>query len=253
VRSACESVSDWAPVQAHARLPTLALSMQAVRAPVRAQTLASAIMHAASDAVPMLQVQTLWSAIKQPAILYPAIFCFVWQATPSADSALFYFYNDALGFGPEFLGRVRLVGSVSALAGVWLFNTFLKRMQLRSIFKWTAITGTVLSFTQVRLWPLTSSAPARQAAHTTYVHAWSACDGACNASDDACHIHLSCGPVRCTLQSAGVAKHSPCIFTAGRCAELSPDVVHRSRLLGVMQPVRYTRQGGLQRLQGEFT
>lgn len=102
-----------------------------------------------------MQIKTLRDAMSQPAILYPAIFCFVWQATPSADSALFYFYNDALGFGPEFLGRIRLVGSISSLVGVWVFNTFLKKVQLRSIFKWTAITGTILSFTQVR--PLLST------------------------------------------------------------------------------------------------
>lgn len=100
-----------------------------------------------------MQIRTLREAISQPSILYPAIFCFIWQATPSADTALFYFYNDALGFGPEFLGRIRLVGSVSALAGVWVFNTFLKKVQLRSIFRWTAITGTVLSFTQVQCSP----------------------------------------------------------------------------------------------------
>lgn len=96
-----------------------------------------------------LQVKTLWTAIKQPTILYPAVFVFLWQATPSADSALFYFYNDALGFGPEFLGRVRLAGSVASLVGIWLYNSYLKSVPLRTMFKWSAITGTALSLTQV--------------------------------------------------------------------------------------------------------
>lgn len=39
------------------------------------------------------------------------------QATPTADSAMFYFYTNQLHFQPEFLGRVRLAGSVASLAG----------------------------------------------------------------------------------------------------------------------------------------
>ena len=129
-----------------------------------------------------MQIKTLREAISQPAILYPAIFCFIWQATPSADTALFYFYNDSLGFGPEFLGRIRLVGSVSALAGVWVFNTFLKKVQLRSIFKWTAITGTVLSFTQVR-----PSAP-----HGSMLQIPNVATGSSNRSISFCSCHLAC-------------------------------------------------------------
>ena len=40
------------------------------------------------------------------------------QATPTADTAMFYFQTNALGFTPEFLGRVRLAGSLASLAGV---------------------------------------------------------------------------------------------------------------------------------------
>ena len=39
------------------------------------------------------------------------------QATPTADTAMFYFQTNALGFTPEFLGRVRLAGSLASLAG----------------------------------------------------------------------------------------------------------------------------------------
>lgn len=37
------------------------------------------------------------------------------QATPSADSAMFFFQTNELGFTPEFLGRVRLAGSLASL------------------------------------------------------------------------------------------------------------------------------------------
>ena len=40
------------------------------------------------------------------------------QATPTADTAMFYFQTNALGFTPEFLGRVRLAGSLASLAGI---------------------------------------------------------------------------------------------------------------------------------------
>jgi hypothetical protein len=39
------------------------------------------------------------------------------QATPTADTAMFYFYTNQLNFTPEFLGRVQLAGSVARLAG----------------------------------------------------------------------------------------------------------------------------------------
>ena len=46
------------------------------------------------------QIKSLWQAITQKAILYPTLFIFVWQATPSADSAFFYFITNELGFEP---------------------------------------------------------------------------------------------------------------------------------------------------------
>lgn len=65
------------------------------------------------------RVKTLWGAVTRKDILLPTAFVFLWQATPSADSAMFYFQTNQLGFQPEFLGRVRLVGSLASLAGEW--------------------------------------------------------------------------------------------------------------------------------------
>lgn len=53
------------------------------------------------------QAIALWDAIRQKSILYPAIFVFLWQATPSADTAMLYFETNELGFSTEFLGRIR--------------------------------------------------------------------------------------------------------------------------------------------------
>ena len=48
------------------------------------------------------------------------------QATPSAETAMFYFQTNELKFTAEFLGRVRLVGSVASLIGVGCYNFCLK-------------------------------------------------------------------------------------------------------------------------------
>ncbi len=64
--------------------------------------------------VQRLQSQTmaLWGTIRRKDILLPATFVFLWQATPQADTAMFFFYTQQLGFGPEFLGRVTLASKV---------------------------------------------------------------------------------------------------------------------------------------------
>ena len=56
-----------------------------------------------------------------------------------------------LGFGPEFLGRVRLVTSVASLVGVGLYNSYLKDVPLRKIFLWSTLLGVALGSTQVRV------------------------------------------------------------------------------------------------------
>ncbi|MBA0768428.1 hypothetical protein Gotri_017229, partial [Gossypium trilobum] len=93
----------------------------------------------------------LWNAVRQPNVFLPTVFIFLWQATPQSDSAMFFFTTNKLGFTPEFLGRVKLVTSVASLAGVGLYNGFLKNVPLRKIFLATTVTGTVLGMTQVFL------------------------------------------------------------------------------------------------------
>lgn len=64
---------------------------------------------------------------------------------------MFYFQTNKLGFGAEFLGRVRLVAALASLAGVALFNFSLKSVPFRKIFLWTSISGTVLGLSQLLL------------------------------------------------------------------------------------------------------
>lgn len=97
------------------------------------------------------QIQQLKHAITQKVIWMPALFIFLWQATPTADSAFFFFTTNDLGFEPEFLGRVRLVTSIAALVGIWIFQRFLKAVPFRSIFAWTTVLSTVFGFTMLLL------------------------------------------------------------------------------------------------------
>ncbi len=97
------------------------------------------------------QVQQLRQAVSQPAIWLPTAFLFIWQATPTADAAFFFFSTNDLGFEPEFLGRVRLVTSIAALIGVWIFHRFLKTVPFRAIFGWSTVLSAVLGMSMLVL------------------------------------------------------------------------------------------------------
>jgi folate/biopterin transporter len=97
------------------------------------------------------QLRLLGQAIRQKAILLPTLFVFLWQATPSADSAFFYFTTNELGFEPEFLGRVRLVTSLAALIGIWVYQRFLKSVPFRPILGWSIVISAILGMTTLLL------------------------------------------------------------------------------------------------------
>ncbi|MDY7013006.1 MAG: folate/biopterin family MFS transporter [Cyanobacteriota bacterium] len=97
------------------------------------------------------QIRQLWNGLRQKSIWLPTIFVFVWQATPTSDSALFYFVTNELGFEPEFLGRVRLVTSIAALIGVGIYQRFLRGVPFRSILGWTTVLSSALGMTTLLL------------------------------------------------------------------------------------------------------
>jgi folate/biopterin transporter len=97
------------------------------------------------------QATALYAAISQPSIFMPALFVFLWQATPTVDTAMLFFETNELGFTPEFLGRIRLVASFASLAGVGVYNFALKSTPLKKMFTWTALLGTALGLTQLIL------------------------------------------------------------------------------------------------------
>lgn len=97
------------------------------------------------------QFKQIWSAFRQKSILLPTAFIFIWQATPTADSAMFFFTTNELGFAPEFLGRVRLVTSFAALIGIWLYQRFLKNLPFRVILGWSTVISSLLGLTTLLL------------------------------------------------------------------------------------------------------
>jgi len=97
------------------------------------------------------QLRRVWQAIKQPSLFLPVLFIFLWQSTPSSESAFFFFVTNDLGFGPEFLGRVRLATSIASLIGVFLFQTFLRRMPLRPLLAGMTVISAGLGMTSLIL------------------------------------------------------------------------------------------------------
>jgi folate/biopterin transporter len=97
------------------------------------------------------QFSQLRKAVSQKAIFLPTAFIFIWQATPTADSAFFFFTTNELHFEPEFLGRVGLVTSMASLVGVWIFQRFLKTISFRVIFTWSILLSASLGMTMLLL------------------------------------------------------------------------------------------------------
>ena len=97
------------------------------------------------------QVVQLRQAATQRAIWLPMAFIFLWQATPNASTAFFFFTTNELGFEPEFLGRVQLVASIAGLLGVWVFQRFLRTIPFRTIFLWSAVLSSGLGMTTLIL------------------------------------------------------------------------------------------------------
>jgi len=97
------------------------------------------------------QLKQLFFTLKNPSIFLPVLFIFGWQATPTADSAMFFFSTGELGFTPEFLGRVRLASSLASLIGVFAYRTWLKDKPIKDVIFGATVLSVPLGLTQVLL------------------------------------------------------------------------------------------------------
>eukprot|EP00184_Porphyridium_aerugineum_P005179 CAMPEP_0184698754 /NCGR_PEP_ID=MMETSP0313-20130426/5256_1 /TAXON_ID=2792 /ORGANISM="Porphyridium aerugineum, Strain SAG 1380-2" /LENGTH=479 /DNA_ID=CAMNT_0027157729 /DNA_START=173 /DNA_END=1612 /DNA_ORIENTATION=- len=97
------------------------------------------------------QALNLWSAIRKKSVWMPTMFIFLWQATPSAESAMFFFNTNELGFGAEFLGRVRLVASLASLLGVFLYQRYLSKLPIKQVVVGATLLNIPLGLSQLVL------------------------------------------------------------------------------------------------------
>ena len=98
-----------------------------------------------------VQVSDLWTTISRKSLYLPVLFIFLWQATPSAESAMFYFTTNDLKFQPELLGQIRLASSAASLLGVIGYRSWLKTVSIKDIIVWSTIISVPLGLTQTLL------------------------------------------------------------------------------------------------------
>eukprot|EP01018_Ginkgo_biloba_P018052 Gb_20691 [translate_table: standard] len=80
-------------------------------------------------------VKTLIQAMRQPVILRPMLWFFLAQVTvPNISTVMFYYQTDFLHLDASFLGTARVVGWGGLMLGTFIYNHYLKRVQLRKIF-----------------------------------------------------------------------------------------------------------------------
>jgi len=96
------------------------------------------------------QSSLLWDAVSQRQVWLPVLFIFLWQATPSSESAFFYFITD-LGITPEQLGRVKVGTSLASLAGIWAYRRFLQDIPIKKTLFWVTAASAPLGLTQLLL------------------------------------------------------------------------------------------------------
>jgi MFS family permease len=86
-----------------------------------------------------------------PGILWSAIFLFVWRSTPSSGGAFSYFLIDELEFGPEFFGRLSVIGHVMGIVGVLIFRKWLISVSLKKLYVGIIFASVILSLPSLGL------------------------------------------------------------------------------------------------------
>lgn len=97
------------------------------------------------------QLIQLKDVILSPSIYLPVFFIFMWQATPSSSTAMFYFMTNVLHFSPEFNGRISFISSIASLVGVLLYRTCFKDVSIKKLILGTTWASVLLSLLQLLL------------------------------------------------------------------------------------------------------
>lgn len=93
-------------------------------------------------------IRKVWNQFRgaiSPALLWSALFLFIWRSTPTSGGAFSYYLIDELHFTPEFFGRLAFISHVTGIIGVIVFRKFLLKIPLRTMFFWLMVSSVVLS------------------------------------------------------------------------------------------------------------
>ncbi|XP_027064191.1 probable folate-biopterin transporter 4 [Coffea arabica] len=87
----------------------------------------------------------LFKAFRQPMILRPMAWFFLANVTvPNFSTIMFYYQSEVLNLEASFLGTARVVGWLGLMLGTFIYNRYLKKMNLRRILMWAHV-GLALS------------------------------------------------------------------------------------------------------------
>lgn len=99
-----------------------------------------------------------WESATSRTIIFAALFLFIWRATPAAGKPFTYFLINDLRFDNTFLGVLGFTGGIGNIIGAFLFNKWFDKTQLRKLFFWTILIGSVVGLINLgfifRLGPL---------------------------------------------------------------------------------------------------
>lgn len=95
-----------------------------------------------------------WTNFKRaltPAILWSALFLFIWRSTPTSGGAFSYYLIDELHFDAEFFGRLAVISRFMGIVGVLIFRKWLIAIPLKRLLLGVVIASIVLSLPSIGL------------------------------------------------------------------------------------------------------
>ena len=97
------------------------------------------------------QCSHIFRTFKHPFLWKPAVFVFVFAATPSSYTAFFYFLVNELHFSSSFLGIMTCVRHAAMMLGTYLYSRCFRHTNYRSFFFWTVLFSAVLGASPIIL------------------------------------------------------------------------------------------------------
>jgi len=97
------------------------------------------------------QCRSIVTAMKNPYLWKPALFVFVFAATPSSYTAFFYFLVNELKFSSGFLGVLTCVRHVAMMAGTAVYSRCFRNVPYRTFFTILIVLSAVMGASHIKL------------------------------------------------------------------------------------------------------